>query len=84
MQFSTSFFTTIALLMASSAMGAAVAPAGQVDTREINVATDPVSACNCPNNCSHKNGSSCKFWSSDGGHQISGKCVGNESLVCVH
>lgn len=41
MQFSTTFFTTITLLMASSAMGAAVTPADQIDTREINVATDP-------------------------------------------
>ena len=41
MQFSTTFFTTVTLLMASSAMAAAVAPAAQIDTREINVATDP-------------------------------------------
>ncbi|KAK8044411.1 hypothetical protein PG993_004435 [Apiospora rasikravindrae] len=80
MQFSSTFFSVITLLMASTAMGAAVAPADQLDTREINVATDPVSACNCPNNCSKKNGSSCKFWASDGSHKISGKCVGDKKL----
>ncbi|THC89984.1 hypothetical protein EYZ11_010558 [Aspergillus tanneri] len=33
-------------------------------------------ACNCPNNCSHKQGSSCKYYSgpSDGSQVVSGKC----------
>ncbi|KAK6854648.1 hypothetical protein PG990_008116 [Apiospora arundinis] len=84
MQFSITIYSTFVLLMASTAMGAAVNPADQVEVREINVAKNAVDACNCPNNCGKKNGNSCKFWSSDGGHQISGRCVGNNPLKCVH
>ncbi|KAG6034676.1 hypothetical protein E4U41_006461 [Claviceps citrina] len=43
---------------------------------QIMIATDPYFACNCPNNCSHKNGSSCKYYKnfSDSGPVASGKC----------
>ncbi|KAG5984640.1 hypothetical protein E4U55_003861 [Claviceps digitariae] len=42
----------------------------------IAIATDPYFACNCPNNCSHKYGSSCKYYKnfSDKGPVASGKC----------
>ncbi|KAI1206703.1 uncharacterized protein F4807DRAFT_437961, partial [Annulohypoxylon truncatum] len=49
MQFKSAAISAIALLFAGQAMGAAL------------IATDPVAACNCPNNCSHGNGSSCKY-----------------------
>ncbi|KAG6008294.1 hypothetical protein E4U43_000183 [Claviceps pusilla] len=40
------------------------------------IATDAFFACNCPNNCSHKYGSSCKYYKnfSDSGPVASGKC----------
>ncbi|KAF8829359.1 hypothetical protein F5879DRAFT_993324 [Lentinula edodes] len=45
------------------------------------IAADPDSACRCPNNCSHKFGSSCKFF--DDGNTISGACTnGNGGLTC--
>ncbi|KAK7453230.1 hypothetical protein VKT23_011907 [Stygiomarasmius scandens] len=46
------------------------------------IAPDPDSACRCPNNCSHKNGDSCKFFLN--GNVLSGSCVdGNGGLTCA-
>ncbi|KAJ4483837.1 hypothetical protein J3R30DRAFT_1840213 [Lentinula aciculospora] len=45
------------------------------------VAPDADSACRCPNNCSHKNGSSCKFFQD--GNVLDGSCGdGNGGLTC--
>ncbi|KAJ3927794.1 MAG: hypothetical protein NXY57DRAFT_978184 [Lentinula lateritia] len=47
-----------------------------------DIAADPESACRCPNNCSHKYGSSCKFY--DNGNVLSGACInGNGGLTCA-
>ncbi|OTA99820.1 hypothetical protein M426DRAFT_30206, partial [Hypoxylon sp. CI-4A] len=58
----TAIVSAIALLFAGEAMGAAL------------IATDADAACNCPNNCSHGNGSSCKYYAgpSDGSTVVSG------------
>ncbi|KAI1098328.1 hypothetical protein F4804DRAFT_325121 [Jackrogersella minutella] len=73
MQFSSAIVSTIALLFAGQAMGAAL------------IATDPVAACNCPNNCSYGPGHSCKYRAgpSDSSSVVDGKCVevGN-TLTC--
>ncbi|KAI9720866.1 MAG: hypothetical protein M1812_002705 [Candelaria pacifica] len=69
----------MAVLFASQTMavpqGAAVASP--------NIATNAVAACNCPNNCSHKAGDSCKYYggSSDKTGIISGHCYGSP-LTC--
>ncbi|KAJ3887768.1 hypothetical protein GG344DRAFT_80414 [Lentinula edodes] len=44
-------------------------------------APDADSACRCPNNCSHKLGSSCAFFQD--GNTIKGACVnGDGGLTC--
>ncbi|KAI2611689.1 uncharacterized protein GGS25DRAFT_205635 [Hypoxylon fragiforme] len=87
MQFKSTVFSTLALLMASTAIGAAIeTPGHEVDARAAMIATDPYYACNCPNNCKHKQGSSCKYYSgpSDKSGQISGTCNSRDgSLTCV-
>ncbi|KAH8203342.1 hypothetical protein TruAng_002538 [Truncatella angustata] len=53
--------SSMALVFASKAIGAAM-PVGQgVSPRVATMATDPVSACNCPYNCSHEEDFSCKY-----------------------
>ncbi|THU76503.1 hypothetical protein K435DRAFT_704730 [Dendrothele bispora CBS 962.96] len=64
----------VAVLFVGQAMGAAL------------IATDPVSACNPPNNGDHTVGSSCKFFSgpSDSSPVLSGTCVNQSgTLTCV-
>uniref|UniRef100_A0A0W0FYQ8 Uncharacterized protein n=1 Tax=Moniliophthora roreri TaxID=221103 RepID=A0A0W0FYQ8_MONRR len=63
MQFKlTTIFSIVAVLFAGQALGAA------------QIATDPVSACNPPNNGDHHGGSSCKYYSgpSDSSHVVEG------------
>ncbi|KAG6008295.1 hypothetical protein E4U43_000184 [Claviceps pusilla] len=50
------------------------------------IATDPYHACSCPNNCSHKVGSSCKFRGGPSGNSpvLSGKCESfGGGLTCI-
>ncbi|KAG5984639.1 hypothetical protein E4U55_003860 [Claviceps digitariae] len=50
------------------------------------IATDAYHACNCPNNCSHKSGSGCKYREGPSGNSpvASGKCtVVAGYLTCV-
>ncbi|KAH9890053.1 hypothetical protein C8Q73DRAFT_838395 [Cubamyces lactineus] len=50
------------------------------------IATNPVAACNCPNNCSYRAGHSCRFYSgpSDNSPVLSGKCVDESgTLTCI-
>ncbi|KAH9887058.1 hypothetical protein C8Q73DRAFT_795083 [Cubamyces lactineus] len=64
----------LALLFTSRAMG------------DAQIATNPVAACNCPNNCGYKAGHSCKFYAgpSDNSPVLSGKCVHKHGkLTCV-
>ncbi|OTA62654.1 hypothetical protein K449DRAFT_464778 [Hypoxylon sp. EC38] len=67
--------SAFALLFANQAMGAAL------------IAVDAVAACNCPNNCSHGNGSSCKYLAgpSTSSSVISGKCTpeADGTLICI-
>ncbi|KAI0137477.1 hypothetical protein BJ170DRAFT_678322 [Xylariales sp. AK1849] len=85
MQFTTTVFSAVALFVAGQAMGAAI-DNDQIEAREANIATSPYYACNCPNNCSYRSGSSCKYYGgpSDKSTELSGKCyyVGNY-LSCV-
>ncbi|KFH48093.1 hypothetical protein ACRE_009950 [Hapsidospora chrysogenum ATCC 11550] len=70
-------YSVLALVAANQAMGAAVpAEDTKVGEAAILIATDAYYACNCPNNCGHKEGSSCKFYSgpSDNSGIISGHC----------
>ncbi|KAJ3917927.1 hypothetical protein F5877DRAFT_79473 [Lentinula edodes] len=47
-----------------------------------DIAPDANSACRCPKNCSHKYGSSCKFYHD--GNVLSGSCInGNGGLTCA-
>ncbi|KAJ8087879.1 hypothetical protein AAF712_011417 [Marasmius tenuissimus] len=66
--------SAFAVLFASQAMGAAL------------IATDPVSACNPPNNGGHKAGSSCKYYSGPSSKSpvVKGTCVSkNGKLTCT-
>ncbi|KAI0742582.1 hypothetical protein C8Q80DRAFT_1189495 [Daedaleopsis nitida] len=72
--FKTTVIAAVGLLFAGQAMGAAL------------IATDPVSACNCPNNCSYRAGHSCKYFSgpSNTSPVLSGTCVNeNGTLTCI-
>ncbi|KAK7038786.1 hypothetical protein VNI00_010673 [Paramarasmius palmivorus] len=67
-------FSVVAVLFVGQALGAA------------QIATDPVAACNPPNNGDHHGGSSCKFYSgpSDSSHVVSGICIDQGgTLTCV-
>ncbi|OTA99232.1 hypothetical protein M426DRAFT_16636 [Hypoxylon sp. CI-4A] len=89
MQFTAAILSAATLLFANQAMGAAV-DTRAVDPRAALIATDAFSACNCPNNCDHSAGSSCKYHAgpSDSSKTVSGKCNkpnGNPyaSLECI-
>ncbi|KAI1412337.1 hypothetical protein F5Y13DRAFT_190330 [Hypoxylon sp. FL1857] len=71
MLFKTAVVSFFALLCANQAAGAALEP------RLALIATTAYAACNCPNNCSHKKGSSCKFYSgpTDDSGVLKGKCA---------
>ncbi|KAK7038791.1 hypothetical protein VNI00_010678 [Paramarasmius palmivorus] len=69
-----SILSVVAVLFAGQAFGAVL------------IATDPVAACNPPNNGDHHGGSSCKFYSgpSDSSHVVSGICIDQGgTLTCV-
>ncbi|KAB8233568.1 uncharacterized protein BDW43DRAFT_310926 [Aspergillus alliaceus] len=84
MLFRTTLLSAIALLAANQVIGAAVEVPPGVDA--VQIATSPYYACNCPNNCKHKQGTNCRFYSgpSDASQAISGKCEyqGNQ-LNCI-
>ncbi|KAJ8119292.1 hypothetical protein ONZ43_g3728 [Nemania bipapillata] len=87
MQFSFAIISSALLFLATQASGAAVDTSAIVD-RAAETATDPFVdyACNCPNNCSHKAGSSCAYY--DGPSDTSGKVYGTcasrgGSLSCI-
>ncbi|KAK8024403.1 hypothetical protein PG993_012469 [Apiospora rasikravindrae] len=61
MQFRAALASAAALFFAAQTMGAALDTGSDLDTRAVLIATDKYTACNCPNNCSHKSGSSCKY-----------------------
>ncbi|KAK7688172.1 hypothetical protein QCA50_008542 [Cerrena zonata] len=74
-----SAFAAVALLFAGHATAAHI-------NRAALIATDPVSACNPPNNGNHHLGSSCKYYSgpSDSSPVVSGTCVNQGGkLTCV-
>ncbi|KAL5388022.1 hypothetical protein PMIN06_006421 [Paraphaeosphaeria minitans] len=73
---------TFTALFATSAIGAAIAPAPA--QRAVLIAADPDAACNCPNNCKHNNGDSCSFYRD--GNQLDGECQHTGEggrLLCV-
>ncbi|KAH8165736.1 hypothetical protein CIB48_g2524 [Xylaria polymorpha] len=85
MQFNFAIISSTVLLMVSQASGAAVDTPAIVN-RAAETATDPYYACNCPNNCSHKAGSSCAYHAgpSDSSAVVHGTCVNRgDSLTCV-
>ncbi|KAL2207313.1 hypothetical protein CC79DRAFT_1368193 [Sarocladium strictum] len=52
----------------------------------ILIATDPFFACQCPNNCDHSSGSSCKFYGgpSDSSNVVDGHCTDTaDGLKCI-
>ncbi|KAI0843637.1 hypothetical protein F5Y06DRAFT_8113 [Hypoxylon sp. FL0890] len=71
MHFKAAIVSAFALLFAHQAAAAAV------DPRMALIATTAYAACNCPNNCKHKAGSSCKYYSgpSDRSTVIKGTCA---------
>ncbi|KAK6855598.1 hypothetical protein PG995_007749 [Apiospora arundinis] len=74
-----------ALLFAAQTMGAAIDIGSDLDTRAALIAPDKYNACQCPNNCSHKEGSSCKYKrdKAPGSPVISGHCAFvNGQLEC--
>ncbi|KAF2645013.1 hypothetical protein P280DRAFT_514471 [Massarina eburnea CBS 473.64] len=75
----------ISALFATQAIGASInvnARSVSVEERAALIAADPVAACNCPGNCKHKNGDSCKFY--ENGNTLSGQCVTDgDHLKCV-
>jgi hypothetical protein len=90
MHFSTALFSVMALLAANQVIGASVEVPRDVGAiliatspcwfplirqyEDIVLISRAVYACNCPNNCKHKQGSSCKYYSgpSDKSKVISG------------
>jgi hypothetical protein len=47
---------------APSAMAGSNIEASSNESRAVQIAPDAINACNCPNNCQHKLGDSCKFY----------------------
>ncbi|KAK7947031.1 uncharacterized protein PG986_011352 [Apiospora aurea] len=85
MLFRAALASAAALLFAAQTMGAALDIGSDLDARAALIATDKYTACNCPNNCSHKAGSSCKYRKdgTNGSPTISGKCQDiNGRLEC--
>ncbi|KAK9414997.1 hypothetical protein SUNI508_10602 [Seiridium unicorne] len=90
MLFKSVIISAITLFSANGVMAAAINPGSEVDARAALTATDAYSACNCPNNCKHKYGGSCKYLQgpSTNSDSISGHCFypnGNPSagLECI-
>ncbi|KAK3950004.1 hypothetical protein QBC32DRAFT_316262 [Pseudoneurospora amorphoporcata] len=87
MLFKSAIIFTFALCMASHDLGAAIETPTEIDSPvHAFIATDPYYACNCPNNCRHKVGTGCKFYSgpSDTSGIINGKCASRDgTLTCV-
>ncbi|KAI0442204.1 hypothetical protein F4803DRAFT_551366 [Xylaria telfairii] len=84
MQFNFAIISSTVLLMVNQASSAAVDTSAIVN-RAAQTATDPYYACNCPNNCSHKDGSSCAYYAgpSDTSGVVYGTCVSRGgSLTC--
>ncbi|KAG5933210.1 hypothetical protein E4U60_004620 [Claviceps pazoutovae] len=60
--------SAVAVLLANQAVAAPgqdVTPRDEVSARAemaAMIATDPYFACNCPNNCKHKEGTSCRYY----------------------
>ncbi|CCE29619.1 uncharacterized protein CPUR_03466 [Claviceps purpurea 20.1] len=83
--------SAVAVLLANQAVAAPgqdVMPRDEVSARAemaAMIATDPFFACNCPNNCKHNEGTSCRYYSnySDSGPVSRGKCGWkNGQLYC--
>ncbi|KAI0127381.1 hypothetical protein BJ170DRAFT_683228 [Xylariales sp. AK1849] len=73
----TFIISAAALLCANQVMGAAITERSElINERAALIATDAYYACNCPNNCSYKKGTKCKFYSgpSDTSDTNSGTC----------
>ncbi|KAK6066487.1 hypothetical protein SCUP234_03993 [Seiridium cupressi] len=90
MLFKTVFVCAVTLFSANGALGAAIDKSSEVEARAALVATDAYSACNCPNNCKHARGDSCKYYSgpSDNSEVTTGHCYfpnanPGASLECV-
>lgn len=69
MFFKTLLATTTVALFAAQAVAAPSAMTGNEvkassdnEARAALIAPDAINACNCPNNCQHKLGDSCKFY----------------------
>ncbi|KAI9723323.1 MAG: hypothetical protein M1812_001206 [Candelaria pacifica] len=84
MLFKSTIIAAVAVLFASSAMGAAIAEPQAAGMLTKRVATDRGAACNCPNNCDHGPGSTCAFFDgpSSKSKVITGHCSGTP-LACV-
>ncbi|KAI1391655.1 uncharacterized protein F4822DRAFT_192425 [Hypoxylon trugodes] len=84
----TTIFSAVALLMAGQVFGVAIDTSSN-EARDVLgalIAPDPTSACNCPNNCSHHAGSSCKYCENPNNtcKTVSGTCEDqNGTLICV-
>ncbi|KAE8154644.1 hypothetical protein BDV25DRAFT_135812 [Aspergillus avenaceus] len=84
MRYGATLLSAMALLAANQVIGAAIEAPYTVDA--VQIATSPFYACNCPNNCKHKQGTNCKYYGgpSDVSQVISGTCVQQGSqLICV-
>jgi hypothetical protein len=65
------FFAAQAAAAPSASTGDEVkAVNSNIEARAVLIAPDSIDACNCPNNCQHKLGTSCKFYKE--GNIISG------------
>lgn len=58
--------TTVALFAVQAVAAPSVMTSNEVATdntaRAVQIAPNAISACNCPNNCRHRVGDSCKFY----------------------
>ncbi|EDU50946.1 hypothetical protein PtrSN002B_011038 [Pyrenophora tritici-repentis] len=68
---------------APSAMTGTEMEAPNNDVRGVLIAPDATNACNCPNNCRHRVGDSCKFYQQ--GYVVTATCQqggANGALIC--
>ncbi|KAK5998060.1 hypothetical protein PT974_00431 [Cladobotryum mycophilum] len=90
----TTVVSAMALFFASQSMASPIAAEvtegsgnGLGNEFGILIAIDPYYACNCPNNCDHHVGSSCKYHNgpADNSPVVSGKCRNDRGrqLTCI-
>ncbi|KAI0154595.1 hypothetical protein GGR57DRAFT_502342 [Xylariaceae sp. FL1272] len=87
MQLRQTIISIVLFLQAHKGLGAAIGnPDSDISQIEVATAADSYSACNCPNNCKHEEGATCRYYTGVSKHSklVNGVClIRGSDLVCV-